>query len=56
MTERYNSQIVILQTDEGICRDKKQLKRVWGYRIKENFPHYKLINAVLIKDTGKKRL
>jgi len=53
--ERYDKQTIILETKEGLARTKKNLVEVWKLRIKEHFPHYKLINAKLEKGKGKKR-
>jgi len=53
--ERYNKQTVVLETEKGLARNKKDLVEIWNLRIKKYFPHYKLINTKYRKEKGKER-
>lgn len=43
-------QIVVLETTEGTAYTERVLKEVWEHRIKENFPHYRLLCCKIIKE------
>lgn len=52
---RYNKQVVTLKTNEGMASTKKVLIDIWKMRIKQYFPHYRLVIVKLDKYKGKKQ-
>ena len=51
MPDRYDKEIVVLETIEGTAHKESNLREVWEARIKKHFPHYKL-RAVGFKKEG----
>ena len=51
MTEKYNHQIVVLETFDGTARSKKQLREMWEKRMKKGgFSHYLIKKITLRKN------
>lgn len=50
---RLNKQRVILETNEGISRNEKQLKEVWEERLKQIAPYYKVKSVKIVKTREK---
>ena len=42
-------QRVILETNEGSCRNEKMLKEVWEERLRQIAPHYKIKSVKILK-------
>jgi len=48
-----NKQRVVLETIEGTAFDEEVLEQVWNMRIKQFFPHYRLVSWKFMKEKGK---
>ncbi len=49
-----NKQRVVLETEEGCCKDEKMLREVWELRLKEVASHYKIKSVKVMKKPNPK--
>ena len=56
MPNRYDKEIVVLETEEGTAHTESNLREVWEGRIKKYFPHYKLRAVGFEKLRGKEHI
>jgi len=46
---RDNKQRVVLETNEGCCKDERMLREVWELRLKKVARHYKIKSVKIMK-------
>ncbi len=46
---RNKRQRVVLETNEGCCRNEKMLREVWEWRLQKVAPHYKIKSVKILK-------